>query len=51
MNELEIETLKEMKKLIPGCHHMDLIIRTGGKDFYLEADFLKKVIYELEIKE
>jgi hypothetical protein len=47
MNELQIETLKEIKRLLPGCHHIDLLIRTGGKDFIFEVDFLKEIILNL----
>jgi hypothetical protein len=47
MNELQIETLKEIKRLLPGCHHIDLLIRTGGKDFIFEIDFLKEIILNL----
>lgn len=47
MNELENESLKEMQKLIPGSHHIDLVIRGGGKDYWIEADFLKPIIMKL----
>lgn len=49
MNELEFQTLAEMKKLIKACAHIDLLIRVGGENRLLEADFLKDLILALPL--
>lgn len=49
MNELEFSTLCEMKRMVKECSHIDLIIRVGGENRMLEADFLKDLILALPL--
>lgn len=49
MNELEFQTLCEMKRLVKECYHIDILIRVGGENRMLEADFLKNLILALPL--
>lgn len=49
MNHLEFQTLAEMQRLIKECTHIDLLIRVGGENRMLEADFLKSLILALPL--
>jgi hypothetical protein len=49
MNELEFQTLCEMKRMIKECSHIDLLVRVGGENRILEADFLKDLILALPL--
>lgn len=49
MNHLEFQELCEMKRLIKECSHIDLIIRAGGENKMLEADFLKDLILAIPL--
>lgn len=49
MNELEFQTLCNMKSMIKECSHIDLLIRVGGENRMLEADFLKDLILAIPL--
>ena len=49
MNELEFQSLCEMKRLVKDCHHIDLLIRIGGENRLIGADFLKDLILALPL--
>ena len=49
MNELEFQSLCEMKRLVKECHHIDLLIRVGGENKLIEADFIKDLLLELPL--
>ena len=49
MNELEFQTLCDMKRMIKECSHIDLLIRVGGENRMLEADFLKDLILAIPL--
>ena len=48
MNELQLNTLKKLKEYLPGASYIDIQIRTGGKTYVFEADFLKDIILNLK---
>ena len=49
MNELQFQSLCEMKRMIKECSHIDLLIRVGGENRMIEADFLKDLILALPL--
>jgi len=49
MNELEFQSLVEIKNLLKACHHVDLLIRVGGENKLVEADFLKDLILAIPL--
>jgi len=49
MNHLQFQTLAEMQRLVKECSHIDLLIRVGGENKMLEADFLKAIILALPL--
>ena len=49
MNELQFQSLCEMKRMVKECSHIDLLVRVGGENKMIEADFLKDLILALPL--
>lgn len=49
MNELQFQDLCDMKRMVKECSHIDLMIRVGGENKLIEADFLKPLILALPL--
>lgn len=46
LNEPQRQTLKGIRRLLPGAHFVDIKIRINGQDKWFEADFLKDLLSE-----
>ena len=47
LNEVQVESLKEIKKLAFSAHFIDIKFRDSGQDKVRQADFLREIIKQL----
>lgn len=44
LNEPQMETLREIRRLLDGMHHADLTIRINGEDREFQADWIRYAV-------
>lgn len=47
LNEPQMQTIRELLKLLPSAHEVDVTVRIDGQDKWFEADWLYALLREV----